>query len=210
MTFFFCKDDRVTTTLQFFKRKELFASEFLQTVQNGEEAYGVAVNNLAAYFNDLINNIDLNIKDIIGGYHRGYDPMAVADYLITHEYLGTGFAFITGDSNSSQVNEFAKKLLNGAMYSLMGYDKFHWGQAYSYTPSLEERSRDAIDVQMEINNRSSDVAKEIGIENYVRFGTYASDCGSVSKLDKVDKLKDYRALVLVALTSRRDYFLVQE
>lgn len=198
------------TTLQFFKREELFASELLQTVPNGEEAYKVAVNNLSAYFDDLIKNIDLNIKDIIGGYHRGYDPMAVADYLITHEYLGTGFAFITDANNSSQVNDLAKKLLNGKMYSLMGYDKFHWGQAYSYIPSLEERTRDAIDVQLEINTRSADVAKEMGVENYVRFGTYASDCGSVSKYDKTDKLKEYRTLVMVALTSRRDYFLIQE
>lgn len=198
------------TTVQFFKRDELFADELLQTVQSGEEAYQIAVNNLAAYFDDLIKNIDLSIKDIIGGYHRGYDPMAVADYLITHEYMGTGFAFIGSNDGSNRGNELAKQLLNGTMYSLMGYDKFHWGQAYGYTPSLEERTRDAIDVQLEINNRSADVANEMGVENYVRFGTYASDCGSVSKFDKVDKLKEYRTLVLVALTSRRDYFLVQE
>lgn len=191
-------------TITFFKQDELIAENTLMSVPQGEERLRLA--NLAVYnyFDWLVDNINHHIKVIIGGWRRGYTADSVADYLAYEKY-----------GHVANANYDVKEVgaLTHKMFSKMGYDidTDTWGFQYGYKPSLEERAEDPLEVQVAINNRAKDIAKLTNSE-YVPFGAYQNNTGSMRSEAEINTIKRFRMEVVSALKARQYKFftVVQE
>lgn len=190
----------------FFKEAELIGDEMLISVANGMEGYALAVNKLRSYFHGLANNLDMNIKAVIGGFHRGYTAVTVADYLIVSDYSEH---LLTTVNNTQPVGRVAYNLLSERMYSLMEYKFGHWGEQYNYTPSLEERRQDPLEIQRDINERAKQVA-EFTSAQPVLFGQYQPNASTVWGGDELEILKLYREEVKAAILARLAQFIIEK
>jgi len=185
-------------TIVFFKQDELINENNLMSVPQGEERLAACNQALFGYFDDLASNINNSIKAVIAGWRRGYSAEAVADHLFINSFNGfAGKDFGVKDAY----------LLLQSMFTKMGYDtsETYWGVQYGYTPSLEERARDPLDVQVGINVRAQDLAKDHGFETIV-FGQYQNNTGSVRNKEEAISVDEFRKDVCSALTNRQGQF----
>lgn len=185
-------------TLTFFKQDELIAENTLMSVPQGEERLKLANQAVYSYFDWLVDNLNNHIKVVIGGWRRGYTAKSVADYLVYEKYGRVSDA-------SYDVKEVGS--LTHSMFSKMGYgiETDTWGFQYGYKPSLEERSEDPLEMQVAINNRAKDIAKLTNSE-YVPFGAYQNNTGSVRGEAEINAIKRFRMEVTSALKVRQDQF----
>jgi len=182
----------------FFKQDELINEKNLMSVAQGEECLAVCNQVLFNYFDQLAGNINNNIKVVITGWRRGYSAEAVADHLFINNFNGfAGKDFGVKDTDS----------LLQSMFTKMGYDtsETYWGVQYGYTPSLEERTRDPLDVQVTINVRAQDLAEDHGFETIV-FGQYQNNTGSVRNKEEAISVDEFRHRVCTALAKRQAQF----
>lgn len=185
-------------TITFFKQDELIAENNLMSVPQGEERLAACNKALFDYFDYLASNINNSIKSVIAGWRRGYSATAVADYLFERNF---------SDLTNKDLGVKETDLLLHSMYSKMGYDtsETYWGVQYGYTPSLEERRVDPLDVQVEVNARAQDVAKRYAFET-IAFGQYQNNTGAVRSKQEVDDVNVFRLAVCSALATRQAQF----
>lgn len=196
------------TELVFFKHDQLWKDRNIISTQNGEPGYKLAVATINTIFTDLTTKIDINIKTVIAGYHRGYSPTAVADSLIVNA-LDNLERWLPYNTNS--VNDTARDLVDVMLKQYAGYGQYNWGSLYDYVASLEERTHDPIDVQQEINKRAKAAATNAGYDNFISFGTYQPNASTVWGVDKeINILKEYRKAVVTALIARLKEFVVEK
>ena len=185
-------------TITFFKQDEFIAENNLMSVPQGEERLAACNAALFDYFDYLANNINNSIKSVIAGWRRGYSPEAVADYLFEKDFN----AFADKDLGIKDTS-----MLLHSMYSKMGYDtsETYWGVQYGYTPSLEERDTDPLDVQGAINVRAQGVGKTYGYET-IYFGQYHNNAGAVRSKEELSEVSEFRADICKVLSNRQAQF----
>ncbi|QKE54484.1 hypothetical protein ACSA002_1700 [Salmonella phage vB_SalM_SA002] len=195
--------------LVFFKHDQVWNDRNIISTHHAEAGYKRAVATIGAILTDLAAQIDDNIKTVIAGYHRGYSPTAVADQMVTTalDNLERWLPYNSGNGATDSARELADVMLK----DYAGYGKQHWGLAYDYVASLEERTHDPIDVQQDINKRARAAANNIGSDVFISFGTYLPNASTVWGVDKeINILKEYRKAVVAALNARLKEFIVEK
>lgn len=184
-------------TITFFKQQELIDEHNLMSVAFGEDRLATATKAVYSYYDSLIANINNNIKAIVGGWRRGYSPETVADHL-----FDIGFTTMSIEDYGVKDTD----LLIQAMYVKMGYSENKtWAMEYNYTPSLEERLLDPLDVQLSINERARNAAT-IGSFETIYFGYYHNNTGAIQKEEEAAAVREFRTAVASALAKRQGQF----
>lgn len=188
------------TYIEFFKKEELINNNNLMSVAQGEEALAKASAGWYAFFKQLSDNANHNVKAIIAGWRRGYSADAVADWIVWFAY---DVNKVVGNSAST-----LETTLTDQIFDIMGYRDEGWGGQYAYHPALNESNQDPLNVQRDINNRAAAVSKLTGDE-VITFGVYQNGTGALRRDKEFDAVSEFRAQVKVALLARRDTFFLE-
>jgi len=188
------------TARNFFKKDEIVNELNVVSTQHYAAAYDACETAVFNRFDKVTENINLNIKCVIGAWRRGYSSAAAADYL---------FIRPLDDYTISQeynVNTEATKAILKAMCDKMGYLESHWGVGYDYQPSLEEMHQDPLQVQSDINTRAVKFAKLTNSDQFPLFGTYTNNCGALRRDIELASIREFIANVKAMLLSRQSAF----